>query len=193
MKSRPMPPSAHRKSNRKPLCLVLVLALAGCAGPADRKAIYAQLSPATVAESAWGHMKGTYTGPVRASTQRTGFEGQSSTEVRLDTSGPADAPDVVLQCDRGYSTAWSIYGERKGVYTNIPSRRYSSQGFVYATSHAPNQLLLQMHRYGLCPGIQFSMILTFRRDGNVSAEWIGPSGWHGDGELWRVPLLVRQQ
>ena len=50
-------------------------AIAGCAGPADRSAILDELNPAPMSARAWSRVVGTYTGPIRASTERGGFEG----------------------------------------------------------------------------------------------------------------------
>jgi hypothetical protein len=114
-------------------------------------------------------------------------------DVRLDLSGWPDTPGVLLRIDNGFSTAWTMYGERKGTYTNIPSKRYGSQGTVTATTHAPGQLLIQLNRFGLSAGTCSWMILTFRPNGVIDVELIGHSGWRGDGELWRVPAVLRHQ
>ena len=49
-------------------------------------------------------------------------------ETRLDLSGWSDDPGVVFRMDKGYSTSWTEYGEWKGTFTNIPDKRYGSQG-----------------------------------------------------------------
>lgn len=134
----------------------------------------------------WAQVKGTYTGPIRASTERYGFEDLSAAETRLDLSGWADAPNAVFRMDRGYSTAWTEYGEWKGTFTNIPARRYGTQGTVIATTHAPNQMLLILRRNGVSPLKGNWMILTFRGNGTIDVDWIGHSGWRGEGELSRV-------
>jgi hypothetical protein len=169
----------------------LILMVAGCSGYPDRRIILNELSPALMSNRAYAGVVGTYTGPVRSTTQRGGFEGESTIETRLDLSGWADAPQVALKMDTGFSTAWAMYGERKGLYTNIPSRRYGSQGDVYASTHAPNQMLLKMHRFGASAGTGAWVILTFQDDGVIDVDWIGHSGWRGSGELWRVPAVMR--
>jgi len=172
---------------------ILAMTVAGCAGPGDRCAIFDELDPAPMTQQAWSHVVGTYMGPMRMAAQRGGFEGASSTEMRLDLSGWVDAPEVVLRTDKGFSTAWAMYGERKGTYTNIPSKRYGSQGMVYASTHAPNQMLLRMRRFGVSANTGYWMILTFRGNGTVDVEGIGYSGWRGDGELWRVATELTPQ
>jgi hypothetical protein len=111
-------------------------------------------------------------------------------ELRLDLSGVATAPGVTMRIDNGFATAWRPYAERKGTFTNIPAKRYGSQGWVEASTHTPNQLLLHFRRFGgaLSPNGAW-MILTFRGDGNVDVDFIGHNGYRGDGELTRVPSL----
>jgi len=169
----------------------LILTVAGCSGYPDRRVILNGLSPALMSGRAYASVVGTYTGPVRSTTQRGGFEGESTIESRLDLSGEADNPQVALKMDTGFSTAWAMYGERKGVYSNIPSRRYGSQGVVFASTHAPNQMLLQLRRFGASAGTGAWVILTFQDDGVIDVDWIGHSGWRGSGELWRVPPVMR--
>jgi hypothetical protein len=111
-------------------------------------------------------------------------------ETRLDLAGSADSPDVILRLDTGFSTAWAMYGERKGTYTNISSKRYGAQGAILATTHAPNQLLLETRRFGASTGTGTWMILTFRGNGTVDIDVLGHSGWRGEGELWRVPAIL---
>lgn len=144
-------------------------------------------------ERTWSRVAGTYAGPIRSTTLRGGFEGESALETRLDLSGWADSPEVVLTVDNGFSTAWAMYGERAGVYTNVPSKRFGSQGTVYATTHAPDQLLLHLRRFGLSAGTGGWLILTFHPNGVADVELIGHSGWRGDGQLWRVPEMLRVQ
>ena len=172
---------------------ISIAGVAGCAGSRDRQAILDELNPAPMSRQAWSRAIGTYTGPIRSSTQRGGFEGYSSMDVRLDLSGGVDSPEVQLKIDNGFSTAWAYYGERKGFYTDIPSKRYGAQGTVFASTHAPNQLLLQTRRYGASSGTGVWMILTFQPGGIIDVDTIGHSGWRGDGELWRAPSLLRGQ
>lgn len=134
----------------------------------------------------WSRVVGTYTGPIRASTERGSFEGLMAMETRLDLSGWSDAPDVVFRMDKGYSTAFTPYGEWNGTFTNIPSQRYGSQGQVIASTHAPNQLLLVLRRNRTATRAGSWMILTFRANGSADVDWIGRSGWRGTGELGRV-------
>jgi hypothetical protein len=152
-----------------------------------------ELNPAPMSAGVFDSAAGTYTGPVRATSLRGGFEGESATDVRLDLGGSVDAPEVTVTMDRGFSTAWAMYGERKGRYTNIRSKRYGAQGKVFVSTHAPNQMLLELRKFGASANIGVWMILTFQPGGAVDVEWIGHSGWQGDGELWRTPALQRQQ
>ena len=173
------------------LAAVIFLA-AGCAGIPNRRAVLEELNPAQMSPRVFARAAGTYTGPIRATTLRGGFEGEMTMEVRLDLSGTLDKPEVLLRLVKGFSTAWAMYGERDGLYTNIPSKRYGAQGFVYASTHAPNQMLLQLRRFGASPNVGGWLILTFQPDDVVDVEWIGHSGWRGDGELWRTPALQQQ-
>jgi hypothetical protein len=171
----------------------LIFIAAGCSGYPDRRLILNELSPALMSDRAYAGVIGAYTGPIRATSQRGGFEGESSSEARLDLSGWPDAPRVVLKLDTGFSTAWAMYGEREGVYTNIPSQRYGAQGVVYASTHAPNQMLLKLRRFGASAGTGAWLILTFQGQGTIDVDWIGHSGWRGQGELWRVSDIMRAQ
>ena len=128
---------------------------------------------------------------MRATSQRGGFEGETAIETRLDLSGWSDSPEVTLRIDNGFSTAWAIYGERRGTYSNVPSKWYGAQGRVYASTHAPNQMLIKLRRYGFSAGTGSWMILTFEGNGTINVNLIGHAGWRGDGELWRVPVLTK--
>jgi hypothetical protein len=167
--------------------LAFLAMLAGCAGPNNREVVLDELNPAPVSGRTFARIAGTYTGPIHASTIRFGYEGLSSMETRLDLSGWADAPGVVFQVDKGYSTGWTEYGERKGTFTNIPDKRYGSQGTLVASTHAPNQLLLALRRDTTLSHRNAWLILTFLRNGDVDVDYIGRSGWRGQGELSRVP------
>jgi hypothetical protein len=171
----------------------LAATIAGCAGYPDRRVVLNELDPAPMTERAWSHVTGTYTGPIRSTTLRGGYEGESAMETRVDLSGWADDPQVLLRIENGFSTAWAQYGERVGTYTNIPSKRYGSQGYVYASTHAPNQMLLKLRRYGASGGTGNWLILTFHGGETIDVDMIGHSGWRGDGELWRVPALDRAE
>jgi len=169
---------------------VLAAAIAGCAGPSNRDAILADLNPAPMSPRAWSRATGVYTGAIRATTQRFGFEDESSIETRLDLSGPPNSPAVILRIMKGYSTAWTEYGEWKGTFTNIPDERYGTQGSVNASSHAPDRALLILRRNGASQLAGIWMILTFRPDGAVDVDWVGYAGWRGSGVLSRAPSLV---
>ena len=175
---------------RATVLAALVVTLAGCATPSDRDAILNQLDPAPMTPRAWSQVAGSYSGPVRLTTMHGASEGEKTTEIRLDLSGGTNGPGVFLRMDTGLSTAWMPYGERKGTYTNIPSKRYGTQGTVFASTHAPDQLLLRLRRNGVSTFTGGSMILTFGRDGVVNVDMFGHSGWRGDGELWRVPATL---
>jgi hypothetical protein len=164
----------------------VVLAMAGCAGAPDREAVLAELNPAPMDARGWSHATGAFTGPIRGTTERYGFEGLSEMEVRLDLTGPVDDPGAVLKIDHEYSTSWTTYAEKRRTFTNVPSRRYGSQGTMQVTTHAPNQVLLSVRRDGALQRHPDWMVLTFRNDGAVDVDWIGHSGWRGDGELWRM-------
>lgn len=183
-----LPPRVH---GRWVILFAAMLAVAGCAGPSNRRAIFAELDPAPMTERAWARVAGTYGGPIHSSTQRNNFEGLSVHNVRLDLSGSSYAPEVLLQDDNDYASAWTPYGERRGTFTNIPVKRYGSQGSVAASTHAPNQLLLKVRRNGLSTqGIW--LILTFEANGSASVDFVGRNGWRGEGDLVRVlPLATR--
>jgi len=171
----------------------LALAISGCAGPPNRNAVLDTLNPAPMSPQAWSRVVGTYNGPIRATTIRYGFEAQAAMETRLDISGTPDAPLIIFKTNSGYSTSWSQYDERRATYTNIPSERYGSQGTVTASTHAPNQMLITLRRDTTLTHKGIWMILTFTGDGKVDVDWIGHSGWRGNGELWRVPNLAASQ
>lgn len=170
--------------------LAALALLAGCAGNNNRNAVLDQLNPAPMSARTWARVAGSYTGPIHASTVRAGYEGLSAMETRLDLSGWANAPAVIFQMDKGYSTSWTEYGERKGVFTNIPSKRYGSQGTVVASTHAPNQMLLVLRRDTTASHHGTWLILTFLASGEVDVDYIGRSGWRGEGELWRAPTYT---
>jgi len=161
--------------------------ITGCAGPPNREAALSGLNPVPMSAGAWAKAVGTYTGSIRASTIRFGFEGLSETDSRLELSGPVYAPAVLIRMDRGYSTAWSTYKEWKGTFTNITAKRYGSQGTVSATTHAPNQMLIVLRRDGTASHHGSWMVMTFLEDGDIGVDWIGKSGWRGSGEFSRVP------
>jgi len=137
-------------------------------------------------QRAWSRAEGSYVGPLRSTSLRGGFEGQSVIETRIDLSGWVDNPAVTMQTNNGFSTAWAMYGERKGLYTNVPAKRYGSQGTIYASTHAPDQLLLILRRFGASAGTTDWLIITFHGD-NAYVDVIGHSGWRGEGELWKIP------
>ncbi len=168
--------------------LVAMAAVAGCASPPDRSAILDELNPAPMSSRAWSHAVGTYIGPIHASTQRGGFDALAAMETRLDLSGWSDSPEVLFQMDKGYSTSWTEYGEWRGTFTNIPYRRYGAQGEVTATTHAPNQMLLVLRRNRTASREGVWLILTFHENGSADVDWVGRSGWRGQGELSRATL-----
>jgi hypothetical protein len=166
---------------------LLAATLAGCAGTSDRRSTLDGLNRAPMSPASWSRVVGVYTGSIRATTERFGFENTSSIESRLMLSGPVESPGVVFRMWRGYSTAWTYYGEWKGTFTNIREKRYGTQGTVLISTHWPNQALLVLRRNG---GSQLGgtwMILTFRDADDIDVDWIGRAGWRGEGELVRVP------
>jgi hypothetical protein len=167
--------------------LMVVLLFTGCAGPDNRNAVLYQLNAAPMTASAWASARGTYNGPIHASTDRFGFHALMQAETRLDLYGSASDPAVTLQVDKGYSTAWTMYGERTGTYTNVPTKRYGSQGTILATSHYPNQVLLVVRRDTTVNHKPTWLILTFLPNGSIDIDYLGLSGWRGSGELWRIP------
>ena len=184
-----------RVFRRVALLGMLAAAMAGCAGPHNRNIIRNQLNPEPMSGQAWAQARGTYMGPVRETTIRGAFEGEASYELRLDLAGSADSPDIILYTDKGFSTAWAEYGERKGLYTNVPAKTYGAQGTVYATTHAPNQVDDPVEAFWICYAHTSGpfMVLTFRENGHIDVDWVDHAGWHGEGELWRVPAVLRQQ
>ena len=67
------------------LLLAAILGLAGCAGPSDRRAIFNELDPAPMTQTAWARVAGTYAGPIHSSTERFGYEGLNDhDELRHD-------------------------------------------------------------------------------------------------------------
>jgi hypothetical protein len=140
--------------------------------------------------AAWASARGVYLGNIRATTERFGFEDNAAMDVRLDLSGPVTSPGVIFRMMRGYSTAWTEYGEWKGTFTNIPQKRYGTQGSVFASTHYPDQALLILRRNGASQYGGVWMILTFRNNNAIDIDWIGHAGWRGEGELSRAPSLV---
>ena len=168
---------------------VLAATMSGCAGPGNRESALDDLNPAPMTPTAWASARGVYLGNIRATTERFGFEDNAAMEVRLDLSGPVNSPGVIFRMWRGYSTAWTEYGEWKGTFTNIPQKRYGTQGSVFASTHYPNQALLILRRNGASQYGGVWMILTFRDNSIIDIDWIGHAGWRGEGELSRAPSL----
>lgn len=188
MNRRTCPRPAPARTLLAASCLLLaILALSGCAGVFGRRAVLYQLNPVPMSETAWAGVRGVYAGPVRAATQRFGFEGVQSMDFRLELSGYASDPGILMRVHTGYITAWTMYGEWKGTYTNLPSRRYGTQGWVEASTHAPDQLLIRPIANGIIGPREYWMILTFHPHGVASIDFIGHNGYRGEGELWRVP------
>jgi len=170
--------------------LVAVAAsMAACSGPADRQNILARLNPAFMGPRTWEHYVGTYTGPIHADSMRFGYEGLSTRSIQITLSGRTDYPLVTLKEVNDTSSAFDEYVERKATYTNNPVQRYGAQGWVLASTHAPNQLLVRFRRYGIAVSA-LRMIMTFNADGSADVDFFGHSGWRGTGELWRVPVAA---
>jgi len=168
---------------------VVAAMMAGCAGPSNRESALEDLNSAPMSAAGWSRVVGVYGGAIRATTERWGLQDTSSTETRLVLSGPVDSPGVIFRMWRGYSTGWTEYGEWKGTFTNIPQKRYGTQGSVNCTTHWPNQALLMLCRNGASQSAGAWMILTFRNTDTIDVDWIGRSGWRGEGELTRPPRL----
>lgn len=145
------------------------------------------LSPAPMGPGMFARVDGVYLGPVRVKTKRFGSEGIRLFEMRLEIAGSPHSPDVFIKLHTAYTGAWNVYGESREEFTNIPERRYGTQGYVVATSHAPNQLLLRPRPGPLSPHAGSFMIVTFSGPNRADVTWIGKSGWHGGGRLHRVP------
>lgn len=177
-----IPPLALRAA-----MVLAILFCAGCAGPTNRQYILDELDPNPMTPRAWDRAVGVYSGPIRSTTMRNGYEGLSTRDVRIDLSGSADDPQVWFKEVNDFSGAWTTFAEHKSTYTNIPARRYGSQGWLIASTHAPNQLLIRFRRSGLAVSA-WRMILTFNENGSADVEFIGHSGWRGSGELWRSTL-----
>jgi len=169
---------------------VLAATLAGCAGPSNRDSSLNGLNAAPMSAAAWSRAAGVYSGSIRATTERFGLEDTSAMDTRLNLTGPVDSPGVIFRMWRGYSTAWTEYGEWKGTFTNIPQRRYGTQGTVLASTHYPDQALLILRRNGASQYAGVWMILTFRDADTIDVDWIGHAGWRGEGVLSRLPGLA---
>ena len=176
-----------RLFSRIGLLAALSILVTGCEGPFERQGILRELNPAPMTAQAWSHIVGSYTGPVRESTMRNGTEGLSSMEIRLDLSGWATDPEAVFRMDKSYATAWTPFAVWKGTFTNIYEKRYGTQGSLRISTHAPDQILLTLRRNGELTGDATWAILTYRGNGILDVDWIGRSGWRGEGELWRTP------
>jgi len=140
-----------------------------------------------MSERAFARIAGVYLGPVRTTTKRFGTQGIRLFEMRLELYGNPESPDVFLKLHTAFTGAWEAYGENSEEFTNIPERRYGTQGFIVATTHAPNQIMLSPRTGALSPHLGSFMIVTFRGRNRADVTWIGRSGWHGGGTLHRVP------
>jgi hypothetical protein len=174
---------------RAALVFILGISIAGCAGVPQRREIRETLNPNPMSEREWAGVTGTYTGPVRLVIRRFGNEGASVTESRIELSGDARNPRVFLKMLTGYSSAWAPYVERSETFTNIPERRYGTQGFVLASTHAPDQLMLHFHPGVLSSNSHAFWIITFRGRDCAEVTAVRRSGWHGEGTLHRVPVF----
>ena len=167
-------------------CLTLCL-ISGCGGIGARRAVLDTLSPYTVSGREWSRMIGTFSGPTRITTNRFGNEAVEILTMSLEISGDPLAPKIFLRMRTDHSGAWSFYNEHLASFTNILARRYSTQGYVTATTHAPNQLLIFIHRNDLTTDPGPFMIVTFRGRDCADVEYLGKSGWRGEGSLMREP------
>lgn len=161
--------------------------LAGCAGVPQRRAIRETLQPEPMTEQAWAAATGVYTGPVRTVIRRFGTEGAAVADARLEVSGSALRPRVFLKMQTGYSSAWTPYVERTETFTNIPERRYGTQGYILATTHGPDQLMLRFRPGVLSTNSRVFWIVTFTGRDCATVTAVGRSGRHGEGTLHRVP------
>lgn len=169
--------------------LILCVFLAGCAGVPQRRAIRETLAPEPMSARAWAAVVGTYTGPVRSTMRRFRNEGASVAETRVEISGDAQNPRVFLKMQTGYTSAWVSYVERDETFTNIPERRYGTQGFVLASTHEPDQLMLRFRPGVLSANARAFWIITFCGRDCATIEAVGRSGRYGEGTLHRVPAF----
>lgn len=170
------------------LCLTLLAT--GCAGVGKRRAVVRALAPETMTPEQWSRVVGVYIGPVRATTIRFGDEGVTVLQTRIEISGRPEAPEIFLKVQTSFSGAWIPYSEKLETFTNIPERRYGTQGYIFASSHDPNQILLRLRPNGIPLGVRPRLILSFHAHGCADVEYLGPSGWRGEGTLHRVPVFA---
>ena len=175
---------------RLALVLGAALSVSGCAFLSQRSAAFRPLAPDPMTPEAWAQVTGVYSGPIRATTKRFGTEGIRVFETRLELFGSPESPDVFIKIRTTHSGAWTAYSEKTETFTNIPERRYGTQGYVFASSHAPDQLLLRLRPNGVSLDVRPTMILTFRGRGYVDVQWLASNGWHGEGSLHRVPVFT---
>lgn len=163
--------------------------LAGCAAMPQRRAIRETPGPNPMTGSEWAAVTGIYTGPVRSVNRRFASEGLSVADARLELSGSAEQPRVFLKTQTGYAGAWSAYVERNESLTNIPERRYGTQGFIAAATHSPDGLTLQFRPGPFSTNSRAFWIVTFRGRDCAEVTAVARAGWHGEGTLHRVPVL----
>jgi hypothetical protein len=161
----------------------------GCGGVTAREHALTVLSPQPMNPAQWQRVTGLYAGPIRAATTRFGYEALSVRELRMEISGTAEEPLVFLKMQTSHAGAWTAYSEKTETFTNISERRYGTQGYVFASSHAPDQLLLRLRANGVSWNVRPRMILTFRGRSCIDVDWIAESGWRGEGTLQRLPIF----
>lgn len=178
-----------RATLRISLFACLILVGAGCMAVHQRRNIRESVAPEPMTPRAWGAAAGTYIGPIRSTSRRFGSEGVSVAETRLEISGTADEPLIFMKMRVAFTSAGNMNGERTETFTNIDQRRYGVRGRLFASSHAPDQLLLQLKPQPLSPTAGSFMILTFRGHGHADVDFVEHAFRHGEGTLLRPPAL----
>lgn len=174
------------------LCCAALFA-SGCAVLSQRRAPFSALAPEPMTPQQWKPLTGIYSGTIRATTRRLGTEGVRVFEARLELSGNPESPDVFLKIRTTHSGAWTTYSEKTETFTNIRVRRYGTDGYVLASTHAPDQVLLRLQPNGLWLDVRPTMILTFHAPGWADVQWLASNGWHGEGSLRSVPIFTDRE
>jgi len=169
------------------LSLAVLFFLTGCGTIPQRRAIRESVSPDPIDPRMFARIAGVYTGPIRTTTKRFGTQGVRLFETRLEVYGSPESPDVFFKIQTAFTGAWNVYGENSEEFTNIPDRRYGTQGYIVATTHAPDQLRIKLRAGAFSPHVGSFLIVTFRGRDCADVRWIGRSGWHGEGSLHRMP------
>ena len=168
--------------------LFFLLLLGGCASVSYRNVVLQNLDPAPIEYRDWQRIKGIYTGPLRARTDTFwGTEGVGVSDSRLEIYGPPEAPLVFFKWNTVFTSALIPTDTRSESYTNIPERRYGVKGRLLASSHAPGEVLLELHPNVFSPTSFTYLIIRFHGRGCADMDYLGHFGWRGIGRLYRKP------